>query len=456
MVAVGTSFLSGLLMAWFWSRQIRQRQEQELARVARVLTAARFPLNRAVLLQMRELSGMEFITLSGQGVVQEATLPVSQETLVNRLIAAEKRLPSSQGRVNLLADGRTYDATLVQLKPRSPDPHAVQAVVVLREQAMLSQEFSRLLPATLGAAACAVAISAGLSWWLARTITRPLVALSGATVRAAEDWSQPLPIPRRNDEVRDLALAIQQMIDQRRTFEQALRNEERKSALHEVGLGLAHQLRNMVTALQLAMDFHAESCPGGRSEDSLAVAFRQLQAMDVLLREFLSLSVAPAPHEAIIMQELLDEAVAFLRPVFQHWRVQCKLDMPRLDETPCVLRGHRSALFQLVTNLLTNALEAAHQSGPSSLVIIKLEKQGDHGILRIRDNGPGVPPEVQKRLFKSPVTSKPQGIGLGLFVSHLVATQHGGQLTWSRQEPFTEFAFRFPLLEKNQADQDVQ
>lgn len=445
LIAISSSVLAGVGTAWLWGRHVRQRQEQELQKVANLIAKSTFPLHRAVLLQMRDLSGVEFVILSNSGTLMDSTLELTERDRSALADLFAKGEHSGAKRSTLRLRGKSFQAVKVELASRGTN-WQVGSILLLREEAALGAELSAIVPATSLAAGCALFLSAAVSWWLSRSTARPLVQLARATVRATEDWSTPIPIPRPNNELRDLALAIQQMIRQRRDFEEALREQERKHALHELSLGLSHQLRNMVTALRLALELHADVCPQTKQENDFDVVFRQLRAMEVALREFLTFSTQMTVLENVRIADVLGEVLEFLRPTFSHSRVECRLEMPGAEQSHCVVRGHRFALFQLISNLVTNALEAAREAAQSPTVIIRLERERNRGRLVVQDNGPGIPPDIQGRLFKSPVTSKRDGIGLGLLVCQLVAEQHGGQLEWFRHDGLTDFVFHFPVV----------
>lgn len=457
LVALGSSLIAGLGTALFWRQHVEKRQERELQRVADIVAHARFPLNKTVLRQMRELSGVEFVTASRGGQMLDTTLSLEkpdEKVLVPILQHhAEDREPTRT--VNL--SGRQYRVRKIFVAYRTGSPDGVHTVLLLREQAALLSEMAPILPATGVAAGCAVALSAIVSVWLARSIAKPLTDLARATVRAAEDWNASIPVPSTSIEVRDLAVAIQQMIRQRQEFERALRDEERNHALHELGRGLAHQLRNLVTALRLAVDLHVQSCHAAQADDELTVAYRQLQAIEVTLREFLTLTTQ-APHpELIDLRALLDEVLDLLQPAIEHAQVALRVDVSQDSDGQFPVEGHRWALFQLMANLITNGIEAARQSSHQPQVWVLLEHRDNKGRLVVRDNGPGVASHVQERLFRVPVTTKPDGIGLGLLVCQTVAVQHRGTLNWSREGGWTEFVFEFPLASNgNRSSAEVQ
>jgi signal transduction histidine kinase len=106
-------------------------------------------------------------------------------------------------------------------------------------------------------------------------------------------------------------------------------------------------------------------------------------------------------------------------------------------------------LRQLLVNLMLNAADAA---GPGGSVKVEtdhktIQAEGElahSAMVRVRDNGPGPPTEIAKRLFEPFATSKPEGIGLGLAVAQQIAQAHEGRIVFHRQDGETCFEVWLP------------
>jgi len=129
-----------------------------------------------------------------------------------------------------------------------------------------------------------------------------------------------------------------------------------------------------------------------------------------------------------------------------HW----SLDLP--DE-PVVVRGDEHRLHQVVANLLSNA-RIHTPAGTSIVVRLSTEHHGDNGVLlSVRDNGPGIPEELQAHVFERFVRadssrSRVKGsTGLGLAIAHAVVKAHGGSLTLTSNESGTEFLIALPAAD---------
>jgi C4-dicarboxylate-specific signal transduction histidine kinase len=125
------------------------------------------------------------------------------------------------------------------------------------------------------------------------------------------------------------------------------------------------------------------------------------------------------------MSVLVREMLPLVRRELEDNRVEVDLD---LAEALPPVEGARVQLGQVVVNLVVNACEAlSRQDGARRIAIAT--GQGDGRVeLSVRDNGPGLDPTVAERVFEPFVTTKPDGLGVGLAISRSIAERHGGHL----------------------------
>ncbi|WP_322990999.1 ATP-binding protein, partial [Hoeflea sp.] len=122
------------------------------------------------------------------------------------------------------------------------------------------------------------------------------------------------------------------------------------------------------------------------------------------------------------------------------------LDVPDMLE----IRGRKGQLHQIIVNLVQNAADVL-EGKPDSEIVIRGEKTDSEIIVRVSDNGPGIPPDRIDKIFEPFFTTKPigSGTGLGLYISYNIALKQGGDLTVAnRPGGGAEFTLKVPLDEQ--------
>jgi len=133
---------------------------------------------------------------------------------------------------------------------------------------------------------------------------------------------------------------------------------------------------------------------------------------------------------------LLDEIAAMIEPVCEHRRIDFTY-RSHCDRSATV--ADADAFRSAVLNLCMNGVEAAGRPGVLSLIA---QQSTEQLAVAVADNGPGVPESVRKTLFAPFVTTKPEGVGLGLALARSAAEDLGGAVDVSRDGERTIFTFR--------------
>jgi signal transduction histidine kinase len=279
-------------------------------------------------------------------------------------------------------------------------------------------------------------IALALTLLMTQRITRRLRELVRRTRLIADGDFSPMPLGERRDELQELGQAVNEMAGRLAKSEDVLRSSERLRLLGQVSGGLAHQLRNGVAGAKLAVQLHARATPG---IEELDVALRQLSLVEIQLKRFLDLGKATELNRQVCnLGTVVEESVALLRPSCVHTRIALHWQPPT---EPVSLSADAHQLGQVVLNLLTNAIEAA---GPGGWIEVKVGLARTVAFVEVNDSGAGLDPKVVNRLFEPFVTSKPEGVGLGLAVARQIVQAHGGTIAWARRGDATCFRIELP------------
>jgi len=445
-VVVLAIVLASLGSAYYGGVRARQSQEESLHRVVTTLTEARFPLSEPVLRQMGGLSGGEFVLLDRHDALQASTLSLDADDL-EQLRRIHDDEPSSDlaGRPTISLGGRNYLSQRVAVAGRDPVSPAGALVVLYPEDRWSATMRQAAYPA-LTAGAVALIAAMLVTTVLAHRFVQPIRELGDRAAAIARGDFKAVPIARHDDEIRDLAVSLNQMAEQLGQYEVQVRRHEQIRTLDRLGAGMAHQLRNAATGARIAIELHQLECKSDSTHESLDVALRQLSLMESYLKRFMAAGrEASFVNEDVLLAKVIEDAMSLVRPTCIHAGIDLEVSLPQEQLT---VRGDPEDLRQLLVNLVVNAVEAAERrSGVQPRIMVTLQKAKDgYAALQVRDNGPGPTPQVAQSLFEPFVTGKSEGTGLGLYVARQVAERHHGVIRWQREEGTTCFVVELPLV----------
>jgi len=136
----------------------------------------------------------------------------------------------------------------------------------------------------------------------------------------------------------------------------------------------------------------------------------------------------------VYLPPLIDEALRLHAVSYERLGIRIERDYANIE--PLLIDRHR--LLQILVNLLSNArdaLIASERQDKQLLIGIRSASEGQRVLLQVTDNGIGIAPETESRLFSQGFTTKKEGHGFGLHISALAATEMGGKLTCSSAGP---------------------
>jgi signal transduction histidine kinase len=439
-VVLGDSLLDAYLAA----QRTQSQLERQLDGMAQTLVSTNFPLTDSVLRQARGLSGAEFVLADAKGRPRATSfVKVPAPALAGNGVAG-KRL--RLGDTTIVA-GQEYFHAALAVRPRGASEQG-QVLHILYPRRDLQEARWQAAYPSLVVGGMLLGVVSVLATVIAGRLSRPILQLRQQLTRLVQGQFRPVPLPARNDELRDLVGSVNLLGDQLEESRRAIERAERLTLLGQLSGGLAHQLRNSVTGARLAVQLHQRHCRHDDRE-SLAVALRQLKITEAHLQQFLSVGQPNPPRRARCdLRRLVAEVSTLLAPACDHHRVTIACDTP--SSASCELWADGEQLRQLLVNLTQNAIEAA---GTGGWVRITLADSAEATTLQVVDSGPGPSPAVIDHLFEPFATGKPEGVGLGLTVARRIAEAHGGTVRHVEGRP-TQFEVILPKIAPEQPPLD--
>ncbi len=316
-----------------------------------------------------------------------------------------------------------------------------------REREQIEPAFLYMFALLLG---LTILVAIGVGTLLARNVSVRIGELAEATKRVgAGDLAIRVP-EDGHDEIADLARAFNSMLGEVESSRARIEYLQRIGAWQEMARRLAHEIKNPLTPIQLAVqEIHRRY----RGEDgeykklvdtTLEIVEDEVGTLRRLVSEFSDFARLPqAELKESDLAEFLREQTAHLSRLDEEpsegsdsgvdsaeplgAKVHVTIDLLPGSARVCM---DRQMLRRALINLVRNAAQAIKDSGRAEgKVEVRLGRERDWFIVDIDDDGPGIPPEMRSIIFDPYVTTKPDGSGLGLAIVKKIVVEHGGSVS---------------------------
>lgn len=293
-----------------------------------------------------------------------------------------------------------------------------------------SQRATRLDPSILP---LTVVILAWATW--ATTAMASLLKATGARLERAN-----ADLERNRDE---LEVRVTERSAALRASQARIIHQEKMAAFGLLAAGIAHEVGNPLAALSSLVQMLQRRGPDPYTSEKLDLAGRQLARIQRTVRELVDFARPASPMVGRVrlnevVEEVLGVAKYYQRTGDRDISTDVATDLPPIH-------APRDHLTQVVLNLVFNAIDATPKGGRIS---VSLRQEGSRAVLDVTDDGRGIAESDLDRVFQPYFTTKPQGTGLGLFVSRQIIEELGGSIDF-RSDPGVgaTFCVSLPIVE---------
>ncbi|MGV3656707.1 MAG: ATP-binding protein, partial [Chitinophagaceae bacterium] len=310
----------------------------------------------------------------------------------------------------------------------------------------LEQEISNFLVAIINLNAFVFLIAGTIAVVITNRITRSfsvigdkMKAITLGRTNEEIEW-------KRNDEIGELIKQYNKMVRQLEQSAEALAKSEREGAWREMARQVAHEIKNPLTPMKLSIQYLQKAITNGQpnvKELTTNVASTLIEQIDHLSKIAADFgrfaNIGNRNLEIFDLHTVLES----LKDLYSS-NPDVNLVWRKVDEEVTV-EADRTHMNRLFTNLLTNAIDACSSRKHCRIEII--EKLKDDSILvQVKDNGEGIPEEMQPKIFTPNFTTKSSGTGLGLAICKSIVEQAGGDIWFeTAQGTGSSFYVQLPL-----------
>lgn len=418
-----------------------------------------FSLDDKVAARLRSLTNSD-IAFGVNGAIQASTLPPASWPSLAPLLGREGLTPSVP-----LGGGEYIAVTRALSGHGSGGPAVAHAsssavtpsarAIILRSRTERLRFLSALHTSLLVIAGVAVLAAILLSYPIARTVTRPLGAIT-ATMRemaATGDLTRKIPVrsggPWEDEDARLLATTFDTMTESIARFQREAAQRERLSSLGRLSTVVAHEIRNPLMIIKAALrTLRRESVPAGDLRAAVADIDEETARLNRIVTEVLDFA-RPIKFDlaAADINAVCEDAVRAIRPGAGGPGISLRLD-PSL---PHIVTDAERLRLTLV-NVMTNArMAVAAREGASAwadaITLSTAPLKENRIVIEVRDRGAGIAPEDLGRVFDPFYTTRRTGTGLGLAISRNVIEGLGGTIAVeSRQGAGTDVRIELPVV----------
>ncbi|MBW1888475.1 MAG: PAS domain S-box protein, partial [Deltaproteobacteria bacterium] len=240
------------------------------------------------------------------------------------------------------------------------------------------------------------------------------------------------------------------MIDVTRAkeLEDALRIEDKMSSLGRVAAGIAHEIRNPLSGINIYLNTLEKIYDREDSLEMVNQILGQIQSasnkIESIIRRVMDFSKPSAPKLLLTdLNKPIEEAIELSAVTLRKSGIKIEKSLAE-NLPPCY--ADTNLIEQVILNLIINASEAMKNVDVDKKIGVSSSLENNRILIKVSDSGPGVPSNIKEKIFEPFYTTKNESTGIGLSLSHRVITDHGGSLgVFSSKWGGAEFMIEIPV-----------
>jgi signal transduction histidine kinase len=426
------------------TRALQSRVQAQILSASEVVSQTGFALNETILRSARAITGAEVVTFTVQGDILAATVDrrMPPEWLAAIVTPDAAREALSAGGPTPIKQMSCGAPCLVVYRPVVATPGTVVALAA--ETSELAAATGTIARTILVATALSLVVMLLVSQTVARRVTRPIEELVTFTRDVSAGDSR-----RRaragEDEVGRLASAFNEMLDRLEASRDALVKTEKLGLAGLLAARVAHDIRNPLSSIKMQAQLLNARLPAQERGGALDAILHDIAKVEWVVQDLLELA---RPGELRVRWQSINiivrDTLQQLSPQLAYRKIRTQLALD--DGLPAMPMDAERFKLALV-NIIVNAADAMPRGG-----VLEVSTRRARGAstmqLEVCDDGTGIDPSLVDRLFNPFVSTKRDGVGLGLVNAKAVVEAHGGTIGLAPRDPRgTRVTISLPIQE---------
>jgi two-component system, NtrC family, nitrogen regulation sensor histidine kinase NtrY len=343
----------------------------------------------------------------------------------------------------------SYLSIYVPIKNENQETFAYLNVPYLNSQRELNEEISNFLVTLINLNAFIFLLAGAIAFFLANKITSSFSLISAkmrevnlGTINEEIHW-------KNRDEIGALVYEYNKMVKKLEASANALARSEREGAWREMARQVAHEIKNPLTPMKLSIQHLQRAIDSGSpnvkelSQRMASTLIEQIDQLSKIAADFSQFAnIGNIKPEVVNVEQVLQSLIGLYSSdgkLALHFHSD--IQQPKIF-------ADKTQVNRLFTNLIKNAIEASSENDVIQ-IHVSIKKDADNILIAVRDEGSGIPAEMQQKIFSPNFTTKSSGTGLGLAICKAIVEKANGTIWFETEEAKgTTFFVLFPELSK--------
>jgi two-component system, NtrC family, nitrogen regulation sensor histidine kinase NtrY len=394
---------------------------------------------------------INFYDLNGRLVVSSNPLIYNKGILSNRMNPMAFYQLHNKELVQFINEERmgsvTYQSIYSPVRGDGGKAYAYLNIPSFDSQQELKKEISNFLVTIINLNAFIFLIAGAVALFITNRITSSFTLIADK-MRAINLGKDNEEIPwHREDEIGGLVKEYNKMVNKLEASAAQLAKSEREGAWREMARQVAHEIKNPLTPMKLSIQYLQKAIDNNSpnvkemTSNVARTLVEQIDHLSKIAADFSQFANIGNPRTEVFDLHDLLNSLSSLYMTTEDLAFSWEPVSQRI-----MLMADKTQLNRLFTNLLQNAVEACNGKADRKVQMIE-ELDGDHILIKIIDNGEGIPSSIHQKIFTPNFTTKTSGTGLGLAMSKNIVEQAKGELWFTtKEDQGSTFFVKLPLL----------
>ncbi len=343
-----------------------------------------------------------------------------------------------------------YTAAYLPLQDLNNNTLAFMGIPYYARHRELRSDVTDFMSTLLNVYVFLLLIAGGLAIFVANSVTKALSELSENIQRLRLGGNQPI-VWKRKDEIGDLVEAYNRAVKKIEESSKLLAQSEREGAWREMAKQVAHEIKNPLTPMKLSIQYLLHAYQNNPDPESIEPLLKrvsntlveQIESLAQIATEFSNFAKMPKAQN---VEFSLNDLAASVHHLFRNERPDMDISI-QLPEKEYDVFADRNHVTRVLNNLFKNAIQAIPDNR-QGLIKLSLYQKDNMAVIEVSDNGSGIPPEIQEKVFTPNFSTKTSGTGLGLAICKSIIEGFSGAIYFTTEMGTgTTFFVELPIMD---------